>query len=114
MCNCSAEVSRRLLQSAGSSEPRRLQLTAAVVLPTGSARCYRWYEAAASGSTPIVEDIIKPASCGRDPLALLKVRNAPPPSPPPRTHVGTLYPLTSCFVATDFPSHLSIHAPPGA
>ena len=37
-------------------------------------RCYRWYEAMAAGSTPIVEDVVQPPGCARDPLALLKVR----------------------------------------
>ncbi|EGD77267.1 hypothetical protein PTSG_08361 [Salpingoeca rosetta] len=46
--------------------------------PAGlNTECYRWYEAAAAGSTPIVEDVIQPKTCGRDPLALLKELEAP-------------------------------------
>eukprot|EP00045_Choanoeca_perplexa_P016856 m.233219 g.233219 ORF g.233219 m.233219 type:complete len:437 (-) comp17376_c0_seq1:2293-3603(-) len=46
--------------------------------PVGfNSECYRWYEAAAAGSIPIVEDRIQPPSCGTDPLALIKESNAP-------------------------------------
>lgn len=38
-----------------------------------SPRCYRYYEAAAAGSTPIVEDIAQPSTCRDDPLRILKV-----------------------------------------
>lgn len=51
-------------------------------LPTRwGARCYRWYEAAAAGSIPILEERVQPAACASDPFALLKVgvfRNALP------------------------------------
>lgn len=46
--------------------------------PAGfNTECYRWYEAAACGSIPIVEDVVHPATCGLDPLALLKSEGAP-------------------------------------
>ena len=41
--------------------------------PAGmNTECYRWYEAAALGSTPIIEDVTKPEQCGRPATALLK------------------------------------------
>lgn len=46
--------------------------------PAGlNTECYRWYEAAALGSTPIIEDVTKPAQCGRPATALLKEYGAP-------------------------------------
>eukprot|EP00041_Stephanoeca_diplocostata_P039327 m.1613911 g.1613911 ORF g.1613911 m.1613911 type:complete len:201 (+) comp25369_c0_seq2:1457-2059(+) len=45
--------------------------------PAGlNTECYRWYEAAALGSTPIVEAVTKPSTCN-DPTALLRSANAP-------------------------------------
>jgi hypothetical protein len=50
----------------------------ATLSPVGrNSLCYRIFEAAASGSTPVVEDAVEPAACRRDPLAQLKAGGAP-------------------------------------
>eukprot|EP00052_Salpingoeca_macrocollata_P011711 m.90516 g.90516 ORF g.90516 m.90516 type:complete len:394 (+) comp18169_c0_seq2:50-1231(+) len=46
--------------------------------PAGlNTECYRWFEALACGSIPIVEDVIQPATCTHDPLRLMKHFHAP-------------------------------------
>lgn len=53
---------------------RRSDLT---LSPAGvNSECYRWLEAASQGSTPVVEDVVKPATCG-DPLTLMRRMDAP-------------------------------------
>lgn len=54
-----------------------LQTSTFTLSPAGlNTECYRWLEAAAFGSTPVIEDVRKPTECG-DPLALLREFDAP-------------------------------------
>eukprot|EP00054_Salpingoeca_dolichothecata_P020234 m.127313 g.127313 ORF g.127313 m.127313 type:complete len:413 (-) comp23539_c0_seq1:124-1362(-) len=46
--------------------------------PAGqNTECYRWYEAAQMGSTPIIEAVIHPSTCTYDPVRLLRQAGAP-------------------------------------
>lgn len=45
--------------------------------PVGlNTECYRWYEACARGSTPVVEDVVQPRTC-RGSLDIVKDELAP-------------------------------------
>ncbi len=58
--------------------PIRVPVQRLTLAPVGrNTLCYRFFEAAASGSTPVVEDVIMPPTCLRDPLAQLKASGAP-------------------------------------
>ncbi|EDQ90626.1 uncharacterized protein MONBRDRAFT_16245 [Monosiga brevicollis MX1] len=77
-------VEARMTWQPNESSESRQQYTQALLTsdytlaPAGlNTECYRWYEAAAAGSIPIVEDVTQPPTCGRDPLALMKEHGAP-------------------------------------